>query len=275
MLYDSSSPLVMGIINVTTDSFFESSRCLSTSQLLEKVDFFVQNGASIIDIGACSTRPNATFVSEEEEKKRLFPALELLRAKYPSLIISVDTFRGAIAKEAVESYNVSIINDVFGFDKDDSMLDAVASCGVPYVLTHSLEIKIENDDFMKEIFRFFADKIAVLQSRGVKDIILDPGYGFGKTMEQNFELLARQSELLQFGLPILAGLSRKRMVWQSLNITPNEALNGTTVLNTIALQQGAKILRVHDVKEANEAVRLFSLCYAPPLVRAPVNSFEF
>lgn len=261
VLYDSSAPVVMGIINVTSDSFFESSRCSSDSQILQKVDFFIQNGASIIDIGACSTRPNATFVSEEEEKKRLFPALELLRTNYPSLIISVDTFRGAIAKEAVESYNVSIINDVFGFDKDDSMLDAVASCGVPYVLTHSLEIKMPNDDFMKEIFRFFADKIAVLQGRGVKDIILDPGYGFGKTMEQNFELLARQSELLQFGLPILAGLSRKRMVWQSLNITPNEALNGTTVLNTIALQQGAKILRVHDVKEANEAVRLFSLCY--------------
>lgn len=259
-IYTSNQPLVMGIINVTSDSFYESSRCSSNSQLLQKVDFFIKNGVSIIDVGACSTRPNAEFVSELEEKQRLFPALQLLQSYYPSLILSVDTFRGAIAKEAVEKYNVSIINDVFAFEKDDSMLDVVSSLRVPYVLTHSLEIKMQNGDFMNEIFRFFADKISLLRSKGVDDIILDPGYGFGKTMEQNFELLSRQSELLQFELPILAGLSRKRMVWQSLNITPNDALNGTTVLNTIALQQGAKILRVHDVKEAVEAVRLFSLC---------------
>lgn len=258
--YKSKHPVVMGILNVTDDSFFSSSRCQSTAELLKKVDLFTNNGVSILDVGACSTRPGATFVSEKEELERLLPALEVLRNHYPDSIISVDTFRGNVVRKVVEEFDVDIINDVFSFDKDETMLDVVASLNRTYVLMHSGEINTGKSDFMKEIFRFFVKKIKILEDRGVKDIIIDPGYGFGKTMEQNFQLLSHQSELLQLGYPILAGLSRKRMVWQSLNVKVEEALNGTTVLNTIALQQGAHILRVHDVKEAMEAVKLWSLC---------------
>jgi dihydropteroate synthase len=258
--YKSKHPVVMGILNVTDDSFFSSSRCQSTAELLKKVDLFTNNGVSILDVGACSTRPGATFVSEKEELERLLPALEVLRNHYPDSIISVDTFRGNVVRKVVEEFDVDIINDVFSFDKDETMLDVVASLNRTYVLMHSGEINTGKSDFMKEIFRFFVKKIKILEDRGVKDIIIDPGYGFGKTMEQNFQLLSHQSELLQLGYPILAGLSRKRMVWQSLNVKVEEALNGTTVLNTIALQQGAHILRVHDVKEAMEAIKLWSLC---------------
>lgn len=258
--YKSKHPVVMGILNVTDDSFFSSSRCQSTAELFKKVDLFTNNGVSILDVGACSTRPGATFVSEKEELEQLLPALEVLRNHYPDSIISVDTFRGNVARKVVEEFDVDIINDVFSFDKDETMLDVVASLNRTYVLMHSGEINTGKSDFMKEIFRFFVKKIKILEDRGVKDIIIDPGYGFGKTMEQNFQLLSHQSELLQLGYPILAGLSRKRMVWQSLNVKVEEALNGTTVLNTIALQQGAHILRVHDVKEAMEAVKLWSLC---------------
>lgn len=258
--YKSKYPVVMGILNVTDDSFFSSSRCQSAAELLKKVDLFINNGVSILDVGACSTRPGAAFVSEKEEMERLLPALEVLRNHYPDSIISVDTFRGNVARKVVEEFDVDIINDVFSFDKDEAMLDVVASLNKTYVLMHSEAINVGKDDFMKEIFRFFVKKIKILEDRGVKDIIIDPGYGFGKTMEQNFQLLSHQSELLQLGYPILAGLSRKRMVWQSLNVKIEEALNGTTVLNTIALQQGAHILRVHDVKEAMEAVKLWSLC---------------
>ncbi len=260
MNYTPSNPVVMGIINVTPDSFYSSSRCKEPSLILKKIDQFVSEGGAIIDLGGCSTRPNSVVASEKEELDRVLPALELIRKEYPDLIISIDTFRGNVARRAVEDYQVSIINDVYAFERDENMLDAVVSLNVPYVLTHYSEIKSQEGDFMSEIFRFFADKISLLKERGVQNIFVDPGYGFGKTMEQNFELLSRQSELLDLGCPILAGISRKRMIWQSLSITPDDALNGTTVLNTIALQNGASILRVHDVKEAVQAVRLSSLC---------------
>ncbi len=255
--YGCKSPIVMGIVNVTPDSFFSDSRCDSESDIIRNVEAHIKGGASIIDIGACSTRPGSMAVSECEEFDRLLPALEAVRKKYPNILLSVDTFRGEVAKIAVQEYGVDIINDVYAFDRDEKMLDVVAQLNVPYVLMH---YGVVNGDVVACVKSFFEEKLRILRDKGVKNIILDPGYGFGKTMEQNFELLSRQGELQSLHLPVLAGLSRKRMVWQTLESTPEDALNGTTVLNVIALQQGASILRVHDSREAYEAIRLLSLC---------------
>ena len=249
---------VMGIINITDDSFYDASRCLSEKQLEEKVNSFIAQGVDVLDVGACSTRPGAEPVSEEAEMSRIAFALEFVTSKFPNLRLSVDTFRGNVAKFALEKKNDVIVNDVYAFDKDENMLGVLSDYKPTYVLTHYGNVS-ETSDFMREIIEFFEKKISILHGREVFDIIIDPGYGFGKTMRQNFELLKRQSELKHFGLPILAGLSRKRMVWQSLQITPQEALNGTTVLNTIAVRNGADILRVHDVKEAKEVAELCGL----------------
>lgn len=255
--YECKNPVVMGIVNVTPDSFFSGSRCESEEVLLEKVAIHINNGASIIDVGACSTRPGSTAVSEEEEMDRLLPAVAAIRKKYPDVLISVDTFRGEVAKKAVEECGADIINDVYAFDRDEKMLEVVAQLNVPYILMHYGEVE---GDVVASVRAFFEKKLRILHDKGVKEIILDPGYGFGKTMEQNFELLSRQAELKSLDLPILAGLSRKRMVWQTLGCTPETALNGTTVLNVVALQQGASILRVHDSREAYEAIQLVKLC---------------
>lgn len=255
--YSCKSPVVMGIVNVTPDSFFSCSRCESEVDVIKNVSAHINNGASIIDIGACSTRPGSMAVTEREELDRLLPALETVRKKYPEILISVDTFRGEVAKKAVQEYGVDIINDVYAFDRDDKMLDVVAELNVPYVLMHYGEVY---GDVVACVKSFFERKLRILQVKGVKNVILDPGYGFGKTMDQNFQLLSRQGELQSLHLPILSGLSRKRMVWQTLECTPEKALNGTTVLNVIALQQGASILRVHDSREAYEAIRLLDLC---------------
>ncbi len=252
-------PVIMGIVNVTPDSFFSESRCASKDLLINKVQSHLTEGADIIDIGACSTRPGSAAVSEEEELRRLLPALEVIRKEFPEVPLSVDTFRGKVAARAIKDFKVAVINDVYAFDRDESMLDALAELRAPYVLMHYGEVT-ESADVVGEVRRFFKEKIEILKSKGVNDIIIDPGYGFGKTMKQNFHLLAHQSELNDLGCPILAGLSRKRMVWQTLHCTPEEALNGTTVLNTIALRQGASILRVHDVQPAVEAIRLCHLC---------------
>ena len=259
-VYDVNKTLVMGILNATPDSFFSDSRCLNENEIVSRVSTMLAEGASIIDIGGCSTRPGGILTSEEEELRRVDHALQCVRKVYPSIALSVDTFRSSVARMAVEDFDVSIINDVYSYDKDVRMLDTIASLNVAYVLTHSREINSDCCDFMKEIFCFFADKIKELKEKGVERIYVDPGYGFGKTMEQNFQLLARQLELKSFGYPILAGLSRKRMVWQTLGITPEESLNGTSVLNTLAVRQGASLLRVHDVKAAVEVVRLTSSC---------------
>lgn len=255
--YGCKSPTVMGIVNVTPDSFFSGSRCDSESDIIKKVEVHIKGGASIIDIGACSTRPGSMAISEREELDRLLPALATVRKKYPKIPISVDTFRGEVAKKAVQDYEVDIVNDVYAFDRDEKMLDVVAQLNVPYVLMH---YGVVDGDVVACVKSFFEEKLRILRDKGVKNIILDPGYGFGKTMEQNFELLSRQGELQSLHLPVLAGLSRKRMVWQTLESTPEDALNGTTVLNVIALQQGASILRVHDSREAYEAIGLLSLC---------------
>lgn len=243
-----SVPQVMGIMNVTPDSFYAGSRVQDAGSIRRRAREIIGDGASIVDIGACSTRPGGSVASEEEEMERLDYALGIVREELPDAILSIDTFRTRVARMTIEKYGADIINDVGG-GADEGMFELVAEKHVPYVLMAS-----EKD--IHDTLMFFSDRVERLRALHATDIILDPGYGFGKTMEENFRLLNHQDELEVLGLPILAGISRKRMVWQTLNITPDESLNGTTVLDTIALMKGADILRVHDVKAASEAVKL-------------------
>lgn len=249
-------PDIMGIVNITPDSFFEGSRCESESQIVERTQKLLAEGASIIDVGACSTRPGSAPVSEEEEIIRMRNALQIIRKEFPQACLSIDTFRASVAQMSVEEFGADIINDVYGCD--EKMYETVGQLNCSYVLMHYKEVDSSSkEDFIKKILAFFAIEIEKLEQCGVKKIIVDPGFGFGKTMEQNFALLSMMSELKVLGHPILSGISRKRMVWQTLDITPADALNGTTVLNTFSLVQGADILRVHDVKEAYQCVELF------------------
>lgn len=254
-------PLVMGIVNVTPDSFYESSRVGGGGALLARCRRMLDEGVDIIDVGACSTRPGSEPVGENVELERLHAAFELLDAEFPDAFFSVDTFRARVARECVKEHAVAIINDVSGFDGDAAMLDTVAELNVPYVLTHSRGLAGDTphySDFLPELFKQLADKIWALRQRGVKDVIIDPGFGFGKSVEQNFTMLGALEEFSMFDAPLLVGVSRKSMITKSLGITPDEALNGTSVLNTVALLKGAHILRVHDVKPAVEAVRLLA-----------------
>ncbi len=248
----------MGIINVTPDSFFKESRCENEEALLSKTAKLLSEGADIFDIGACSTRPGSAPVSEGEELERMDRALRSIRKAYPSIRLSIDTFRASVAQMAVTEYGAEIVNDVYG--SDPKMIDTVAQLGCTYVYTHPFEIDSSSpNELIRKIFVFFAEGIEMMKGKGVNsgNIIIDPGFGFGKTAEQNFELFSGIHELKSLGCPILVGISRKRMIWQTLGITPDEALNGTTVLNTLALTEGADILRVHDVKEAKQCVNLF------------------
>ena len=252
-------PLIMGIVNVTPDSFYSHSRVRGGDEVLARCRRMLAEGADIIDVGACSTRPGGDLASEQEELDRLHQAFSLLDAEFPDAIFSVDTFRARVARECVKEHRVAIINDVSGFDADGVMLDTVAELNVPYVLTHSKGLAGDTphyDDFIPELFKQLADKVWMLRQRGVKDVIIDPGFGFGKSLEQNFAMLDVLDEFSMLDAPLLVGVSRKSMITKTLNLTPEEALNGTTVLNTIALMKGANILRVHDVKAASEAVKL-------------------
>ena len=263
-LLDLSTPKVMGILNVTPDSFYEGSRKNSDEEIVNRVKQSIDEGGSIIDLGAYASRPNADDVSVEEEMTRLRNALRLINENFSSLspVLSVDTFRADVAKMCVEEYGVSIINDISGGTLDSQMFQTVADLNVPYVLMHMKgnPQTMQKDPFyehlVRDVFLYFADKIAKLRELGVNDIILDPGFGFAKSLAHNYDLLNSISDLAIFDLPVLIGISRKSMIYQLLSITPSEALNGTTVLNTIALQQNANILRVHDVKEAVEAVEI-------------------
>jgi dihydropteroate synthase len=257
-------PRVMGIINVTPDSFYSGSRHTDEESVLKKAESMLSAGADFIDIGGCSTRPGATAVSADEEKKRVLGAVRLISAEFPEAIISVDTFRAEIALEAVSECGASMINDITGGDGDSEMFSVVSKLNVPYILMHmqgtpeTMQHKPVYDDIISDILQWFGKRIARLHSTGVKDIILDPGFGFGKSIENNFELLRRFRELRVAGHLLLAGLSRKSLIWKTLGSDPSGALNGTTVLNTAALLNGADILRVHDVKEALEAIKLVS-----------------
>ena len=265
-IIDTSHPIVMAIINITPDSFFENSRANSEESILKSVQYAIDNGASILDIGGYSTRPGADAVTEEEEIERVSFALNTIRSRFPDISISVDTFRGNVARVTVKEFGVGMINDVSGFEWDENMLDAIIELQVPYILMHSkgnpqtMQSLTRYDDFLSDILQYFAKKIAILRERGFnKEIIIDPGFGFAKTVEQNYTLLRELNVFECFKAPILVGISRKSMIYKPLNIEPAEALNGTSVLNTLAIERGANILRVHDVKEAIETIKLHNL----------------
>ena len=261
-LLDLSQPRVMGILNVTPDSFYAGSRTQTEAEIVRRVKQIVSEGAAIIDIGAYSSRPNADNVSAREEMERLRMGLTILFEIQPDAVVSVDTFRADVARMCVEEYGVAIINDIAAGEMDANMFHTVAALNVPYIMMHmqgtpqSMQQHPHYDNLLKEVFLYFARKVQQLRDLGVKDIILDPGFGFGKTMEHNYELLSHLEEFRIFELPLLVGVSRKSMIYRLLDITPQEALNGTTVLDTICLLKGADILRVHDVKEAVETVRI-------------------
>ena len=241
------TPQVMGIVNTTPDSFFAASRVQTEEQIAQRCRQIVQEGGTIIDVGACSTRPGAEQATQAEEMERLRMALAVVRRNLPEAVLSVDTFRPDVARMAVEEFGADIINDISGGSPD--MFRLVAKMGVPYVLT-------SQQPDMRNMLLTFAASIQQLRDFGQKDIILDPGFGFGKTLEQNYEILDDLEQLTVLSLPILVGVSRKSMIYKRLGITPDEALNGTTVLNTLALARGASILRVHDVRQAVEICKL-------------------
>ena len=267
-LMDLSVPRVMGILNVTPDSFFAASRTFSETEVARRAEQLLADGADIIDIGGYSTRPGAAEVSPDEEWTRLSLALKAVRAVSEEAVLSVDTFRADVARRCVEEYGVAIINDISGGELDADMFSTVAALGVPYILMHmqgtpqTMQQAPHYDDVLREVILYLARKVQQLRELGVRDIILDPGFGFGKTVDDNYRLLACLDELALFGLPVLAGISRKSMICRVLDTTPDQALNGTTVLNTLCLTKGARILRVHDVRPAVEAVRLFGAMQA-------------
>ena len=261
-LLDLSGPCVMGILNITPDSFYAGSRMQTEAEIAARAQQILDEGAGIIDIGAYSSRPNAENVSPREEMERLRMGLEILRKTHPGAVISVDTFRADVARMCVEEYGVAIINDIAAGEMDGDMFRTVVELNVPYIMMHmqgtpqSMQKEPSYDNLIKDVFLYFARKVQQLRDLGVKDIILDPGFGFGKTLEHNYELMAHLEEFHIFELPVLVGVSRKSMIYKLLGGTPQDSLNGTTVLDTVALMKGAHILRVHDVREAVEAVRI-------------------
>lgn len=262
-LIDLSEPKIMGILNTTPNSFYDGGSSESMDIILKKVEKHIADGADILDIGGYSTKPGAEEVSEEDELMRTIPVIEALIKKYPELIISIDTFRGSVARAAINA-GASIINDVSGFELDEEMLPTIAELKVPYILMHmkgtpqNMQNNPTYKDISLEVNEYFAKKIATLRSLGINDIILDPGFGFAKTLEHNYELFSKMEVLGYNEFPILVGISRKSMIHKFFGTTPQEALNGTTALNMVALQKGAKILRVHDVKEAKETLKIYN-----------------
>lgn len=266
---DLSYPQVMGILNVTPDSFYANSRKQTEAEIAARAHQITEEGGSIIDIGAYSSRPNAEHISAEEEMARLRRGLEVVRRELPDAVISVDTFRADVARMCVEEYGAAIINDIASGNMDADMFPTVARLGVPYVMMHiqgtpqNMQQAPHYENVTKEVMLYFAQKVQQLRDLGAKDIILDPGFGFGKTLEHNYELLDKMEELQIFELPVLVGVSRKSMIYKLLGGTPDDALNGTSIINTIALMKGADILRVHDVKAAVEAVRIMTAMKKP------------
>ena len=263
---DLSVPAVMGIINITPDSFYSGSRHQSVKSAEEQAEQMLSFGADILDIGGYSSRPGADEVSESEEIDRVQPVIEHLSKAFPEAIFSVDTFRSGVAEAAMRA-GAHMINDISGGQLDEAMYDTVARWQCPYFLMHmkgtpqTMMNQTGYDDLLKEMISYFAERIVLLREKGVHDIIIDPGFGFSKNLRQSYYILRRLSALKVLGLPILSGISRKSMIYKKLGINSHEALNGTTVLNTISLIEGASILRVHDVKEAVEAVALYKETY--------------
>jgi dihydropteroate synthase len=262
-LIDLSIPKVMGILNITPNSFFDGGKYKNESDIISQVEKMLTEGAHFIDIGAYSSKPGAPFVSEQEEIERIVPVIELLLKHFPDALLSIDTFRAEVAKASIDN-GAAIINDISAGELDGKMLDVIAQYNVPYIMMHmrgnpqTMQNLTKYDDIVKEMLFYFSEKVSKARSLGINDLIIDPGFGFAKTTDQNYEVLQKMALFNLLELPVLAGVSRKSMIYKTLNITPLEALNGTTFLNTIALVKGAKILRVHDVKEAVECVTLFN-----------------
>lgn len=256
-----ANPIVMGILNATPDSFYNQGRESSLDELLHNAGKMIDEGATILDIGGQSSRPNAVLVSVDEECSRVLPILKMIRAEFPRVLLSIDTFQSEVARLCIE-HGANIINDISGGDKDDAMMDIVAQYKVPYVCMHmkgtpqTMQDQPAYDNVVKDVYDFFVVKLQRLHSKGIDDVMLDVGFGFGKTLEHNYQLLSAMSSFLSLNKPLLAGISRKSMVYKPLHANAEQALNGTTALHMIALQQGASILRVHDVKEAMECIIL-------------------
>jgi dihydropteroate synthase len=262
-LIDLGSPKVMGILNVTPNSFFDGGKYKNESEIRSQVEKMLKDGATFIDIGAYSSKPNAELVSEEEELNRIVPVVNLILKDFPEALLSIDTFRSKVAKACIEN-GAAIINDISAGNLDEQMLETVAKLKVPYIMMHmrgtpqTMQTMTYYDDIVKEMLFYFSEKVNKARSFGINDLIVDPGFGFAKTLEQNYEILQKLDLFKMLDLPLLVGFSRKSMVYKPLHSSAAEALNGTSVLNTIALTKGAKILRVHDVKEAMECVTLFN-----------------
>jgi dihydropteroate synthase len=263
-LMNFDSPKVMGILNVTPDSFFQGSRKQTEKEIADRVIRLMEEEADLIDVGGYSSRPSAQYVSEEEERERLRFGLEILFREAPNAIVSIDTFRANIARECVENFGVAVINDISAGELDAGMFDTIAELQIPYLIMHmrgtpqTMMEYIRYDDLIPEILLYFAKKTAMLNQKGVNDIWIDPGFGFSKTTEQNYKILAHLEQFAIFDLPLLAGFSRKTMIREVIGVDTEEALNGTTALNMFALTKGANIIRVHDVKEAVQTVRLYN-----------------
>lgn len=262
-LIDLTTPKVMAILNCTPDSFYDGGKYKSDSQFLSQVEKMLSDGATFVDVGAYSSKPTAEFVSEDDELNRLLPVIELVLKSFPETIISVDTFRSNIAQKAIEN-GAAIINDISAGNLDENMLETIAKLQVPYIMMHmkgtpqTMQTLTQYDNICKEMLFYFSERVGKARSLGINDIIIDPGFGFAKTLEQNYEVMQKLELFQMLELPLLVGISRKSMIYKTLEITAENSLNGTTFLNAISLQKGANILRVHDVKEAVESVKLFN-----------------
>ncbi len=262
-LIDFSVPAVVGIVNVTPDSFYDGGKMEDEKVLLSAVEKMVEDGVNIIDIGAVSTRPGAQLISTKIELGRLLPAIEVIRKKFPEVPLSIDTFRSWVAVRVIDEYGPVIVNDISGGSLDSKMFETIGKLEVPYILSHiqgtprDMQENPEYTDIIRDISNYFSEKVKRLTKFGVKDVIIDPGFGFGKNLDHNYDLLNKLDSFKVFQLPVMVGLSRKSMIWKALETKPEFALNGTTVANTLALMGGADLLRVHDVKEAVEAVKIF------------------
>jgi dihydropteroate synthase len=263
-LIDLSSPKVMGILNITPDSFFDGGKYNTETAIIHQVDKMLTEGATFIDVGAYSSRPGAQHISEDEEKERILPVINLLVREFPNILISIDTFRSKVAASCIEN-GCCIINDISAGNMDKNMFDTVAKFQVPYIMMHmkgtpeNMHINPDYDDVVRDILHYFSKKITELRSKGVNDVIADVGFGFGKTIDHNYQLLSHLELFTSLDIPLLVGLSRKSMLFKPLKITQVDALNATTSANTVALLKGANILRVHDVKEAIEAIKIVEL----------------
>ena len=261
-LLDLSSPIVMGILNITPDSFYDGGQYNTDEKIIEHAEQILSEGAKILDVGAYSSRPGAKNISEEKELSKLKNALSIIRKKFPEAIISVDTFRSSIAEYVVKEFDVNIINDISSGELDDKMFNVIAKLNVPYIIMHmqgtpqNMQLNPKYDDLIKDIIKYLSTKVDKLNLLGVNDVIIDPGFGFGKTLDNNYELMNKLDAFKIFQLPILVGVSRKSMIYKYLETTPDEALAGTIALNTIALLHDTNILRVHDVKQAVDTIKI-------------------